>query len=110
MCVLASAFWLLLALWLWPTWGVVTAAVAALSAVAVVLGLITLGVIALRQQRWKMFWQEQLFDISASAEKAGDNSLYLRAMLLQGSVNAEPNLPIPGTLAAYAAAYGTIQV
>jgi len=110
MCVIASAFWLLLALWLWPTWSALTLALAVVSGVATLLGVITLGVITLRQQRWKMFWQEELFNISAAAEKSGDNSLYLRAMLLQASVSAEPNLPIPGTLAAYAAVYGTFQV
>ena len=61
------------------------------------------------QSSWKGYWQDQLFRLMASAAKDNNHDLFNRCVILRREISSEPNIPIPGDLAAYAVLFSFIQ-
>ncbi len=110
----STLIYLALPMWMFTVWHGRLAAIVC-DTLTVLLFITVLFAVAgitaeVRQQvRWKDYWQEKLQTVMGHANATHNHDVFNRALLLSREVRAEPNLPIPGTLATYATFYGAVQ-
>lgn len=61
------------------------------------------------QQGWKAYWNDRFVEVLAIADKNNDHDCFNRALLLNHTIDREPDLPVPGQLAFYTAIYSGVQ-
>jgi hypothetical protein len=71
--------------------------------------MIHLSLLVSQQQAWKGYWADRLLEIRASAERDHNHDLYNGALILASHIESQPDVPVPGHLAYYAAVYSGIQ-
>ncbi len=61
------------------------------------------------QQGWKAYWNDRFVEVLALADTNKDHDCFNRALLLNHTIDREPDLPVPGQLAFYTAIYSGVQ-
>jgi hypothetical protein len=61
------------------------------------------------QLNWKDFWLDKLLEVIGTASKQNNHDLFNRAMILNGYISSQPDIPIPGSLGFYAIVYSGVQ-
>jgi hypothetical protein len=91
------------------SWSKIAMIIIAIGIIGIAASLMYLWRLVVQQQGWKGYWSDRMLEIMAVAEKDGNHDLFNRAMILNIYIDSQPDIPIPGRLAYYAAVYSAVQ-
>jgi hypothetical protein len=88
---------------------IIAATLAALAATGILCSILGFLLLVWQQYSWKGYWQDKLFEVMATAAEKADHDLFNRSTLIRTEISSQPDIPIPGALAAYVVLFSIVQ-